>query len=91
MNLKILKKSVDEVDIEFEEGTHTLLNLLRAELLADERVVIATYDAKFPTMTNPIFHLKTRDADPMEIMLLATARIIDRCEEFKSCFEAAVE
>lgn len=91
MNVKILKKTDDELHLEFEAEGHTLLNLLRTELLEDERVLLATYDAKFPMMTNPIFRLKTKDVDPVVLMKAAAARIAGISEEFEEEFRAAVE
>jgi len=90
LNLKVLKKTEDELRIEFEGERHTLLNLLRSELLKDERVVIATYDAKFPIMDNPIFRLKTRGADPLDVIRDASARIADLCDEFLREYDEAV-
>ncbi len=90
MNLKILKKTEDELRIEFEGERHTLLNLLRSELLKDDRVVVATYDVKFPVMDNPVFRLKTRGGDPLDVIRDATARIIDQCDEFLREYDEAV-
>jgi DNA-directed RNA polymerase subunit L len=47
MDLKIVNKTDDEVFLEFQGESHTLLNLLRTELLVDERTLIATYDKSF--------------------------------------------
>ncbi len=91
MNIKILKKTEDELHLEFEGESHTLLNLLRTELLEDDRVLLATYDAKFPMMTNPIFRLKTRDMDPVVLLNEVASRIAGMCEEFEAQFNAAVE
>lgn len=91
MNIKILKKTEDELHLEFEGESHTLLNLLRTELLEDDRVLLATYDAKFPMMTNPIFRLKTRDMDPVVLLNEVASRIAGICEEFEAQFNAAVE
>lgn len=91
MNIKILKKTEDEVHVEFEGESHTLLNLLRTELLKDDRVLLATHNAKFPTMTEPVFRLKTKDADPVEVMREAASRVVDLCDEFKVQYEAAVK
>jgi len=55
MDLKIINKTADEISIEFIGEGHTILNLLRTELLLDERVTLATYDTKFPVMDNPVF------------------------------------
>ena len=91
MNVKIIKKTSDEVQIEFEGESHTLLNLLRTELIADERVVFASYDTKFPIMDNPIFRIKTNDADPIEVIREAASRIVNQCDEFSSLFAKAVK
>ena len=91
MNLKIIKKTADEIAIEFEGEGHTILNLLRTELLADERVKIATYDTKFPVMDNPIFRLKTKDVDPVLVLREAAARIMNQCDEFSGQFAEAVK
>jgi len=91
LNVKIVKKTDDELQIEFEGESHTLLNLLRTELLQDERVVVATYDSKFPIMDNPVFRLKTRDVDPIEVMKSAAARIVGLCDEFLGEYQRAVD
>lgn len=90
MNLKIINKTEDEVIIRFEGEGHTILNLLRTELLADERVQMATYDTKFPVMDHPVFRLKTKDADPVLVLREAAARIMNQCDEFGSLFAEAV-
>ncbi len=89
MNLKIIKKTSDEVLIEFEGEGHTLLNLLRTELLMDDRVMMATYDTKFAIMDNPVFRLKTRDIDPVIALREAASRIVGQCDEFSRLFAAA--
>ncbi len=91
MNLKIIKKTEDEAVIEFVGEGHTILNLLRTELLADERVKMATYDTKFPIMDNPVFRLKTKDADPIVVLREAAARIVGQCDEFTSQYAEAVK
>ncbi len=91
MNVKILKKTEDELHMEFEGESHTLLSLLRTELLEDDRVLLATYDAKFPMMTSPIFRLKTRDVDPVVLLNEVASRVAGMCEEFEASFNAAVE
>ncbi len=90
MNVKILKKTDDELHLEFEGESHTLLSLLRSELLEDDRVLLATYDAKFPMMTSPIFRLKTKDVDPVVLLNEVAVRIVGMCEEFEEEFKAAV-
>ncbi len=89
MNLKIIKKTSDDVLIEFEGEGHTLLNLLRTELLADSRVKMATYDTKFAIMDNPVFHLKTEGTDPIIVLREAASRVINQYDEFCGLFAEA--
>ena len=91
MDLKIIKKTADEISIEFIGEGHTILNLLRTELLADERVKLATYDTKFPVMDNPVFRLKTAGADPVVVLREAAAKIIGQCDLFSIEFAAAAK
>ena len=90
MNLKIIKKTDEDLIIEFEGEGHTLLNLLRTELLADERVQIAAYDTKFPVMDNPVFRLKTKGVDPVIVLREATSRITNQYDEFSGLYAQAV-
>ncbi|HQJ62512.1 MAG TPA: DNA-directed RNA polymerase subunit L, partial [Methanothrix soehngenii] len=90
MNLKIISKTENEAVIEFVGEGHTILNLLRTELLKDKRVLMATYDTKFPVMDNPVFRLVTNGADPIIALKEATSRIIDQCDEFSSKYAEAV-
>jgi DNA-directed RNA polymerase subunit L len=91
MNLKIIKKTENQAIIEFVGEGHTILNLLRTELLVDERVLMATYDTKFPIMDNPVFRLTTSSGvDPIVVLREATERIIGQCEEFSRQYAQAV-
>lgn len=91
MDLKIIKKTADEISIEFIGEGNTMLNLLRTELLADERVMLATYDTKFPVMDNPVFRLKTSGADPVVVLREAARKIASQCDLFSSEFAAAAK
>jgi DNA-directed RNA polymerase subunit L len=91
MDLKIIMKTADEISIEFLGEGHTILNLLRTELLADERVKLATYDTKFPVMDNPVFRLKTAGADPVVVLREAATKIARQCDEFSAEFAAAAK
>ena len=46
MELNILSKTENELEVEFKGETHTLLNMLRDLLIRDERVEAAFYDMK---------------------------------------------
>ena len=44
MEIKILSKTDTDVEIEIKGENHTLLNALKAALLKDKAVKVATYD-----------------------------------------------
>jgi DNA-directed RNA polymerase subunit L len=81
MHLKIIQKTDKELRMEFAQEGHTLLNLLKTELLNDKRVILATYDAKFVIMDNPVFRLQTTGVDPLKVMSEAAARISSYCAD----------
>ena len=72
MELTILKKTDNEINIKVAGETHTLLNLLKTALLNNKHVDIATYDIKHPTISDPVLFVslygrlahRTADAGP---------------------------
>ncbi|WP_305064654.1 DNA-directed RNA polymerase subunit L [Methanococcoides sp.] len=91
MELKILEKSDDEMKMEIAGESHTLLNMLKIILLEDERVHTASYDMKHVTVSEPILFIKTENADPIDVVKDAVAKLITDCEEFATVFNKAVE
>ena len=90
MELKILEKSDDEMKMEIAGESHTLLNMLKIILLEDERVHTASYDMKHVTVSEPILFIKTENADPIDVVKDAVAKLITDCEEFATVFNKAV-
>jgi DNA-directed RNA polymerase subunit L len=80
MNLKIIRVTEDEAEIEFLDEGHTFLNVLRYALLQDPHVESATYDVKHPMISNPIFYLKTESKDPLKALQDASLRLKDEFE-----------
>ncbi|ABE52349.1 DNA-directed RNA polymerase subunit L [Methanococcoides burtonii] len=91
MELKILEKSDDEMKMEIAGESHTLLNMLKIILLEDERVHTASYDMKHVTISEPVLFIKTENADPIDVVKAAVAKLITECEEFVTVFNKAVE
>ena len=90
MELNILSKTDNELEVEFKGETHTLLNMLRANLVADERVEIVYYDMKHVSISDPVLFLKTYDADPIKVLRDAASALVADCEEFSEVFSKAV-
>jgi len=80
MNIKIIRVTKDEAEIEFLDEGHTFLNVLKYSLLQDPQVESATYDVKHPMISNPIFHIKTESKDPLKALQDASLRLKDEFE-----------
>lgn len=90
MQLVILSKTDNELEVEFKGETHTLLNLLKDYLVKDERVEVAFYDIKHVSISDPVFYLKTNGSNPIEVLKDAASKIIAECDEFTDVFNRAV-
>jgi DNA-directed RNA polymerase subunit L len=86
MELTILKKTDNEINIKVAGETHTLLNLLKTALLNNKHVDIATYDIKHPTISEPILFVRTDGVDPIDVIKKATKELIKECNEFIDLF-----
>lgn len=90
MNIKVLKKSRNELKIEIEGEGHTFCNLLQGALLEDKNVEIAGYDLPHPLVAKPVLYLRMRkDASPEKALERALTRIKQSAEEFLEKLQGA--
>jgi len=89
MELNILNKTNNELEVEFRGETHTLLNLLKDLLIKDERVETAFYDMKHVSISDPILYIKTDGTDPILVLKEVAAIIITQTNEFIDVFSKA--
>lgn len=91
MELKIVDKSDNDMHLEIIGESHTLLNMLKSVLLADERVHTASYDMKHVTISDPILYVMTENVDPIVVVKDAVITLIAECDEFISVFNEAAD
>ncbi|MEA3283055.1 MAG: DNA-directed RNA polymerase subunit L [Euryarchaeota archaeon] len=91
MNLKVLNKTDTELEMEIAGETHTLLNLLKAILLEDDTVEIATYDIKYLGISEPVMYVRTNGKDPVQAVRSALRTMVTICDEFKSVFTGSID
>ena len=89
MELNIINKTNNELEVELRGETHTLLNLLKDLLIKDERVETAFYDMKYVSISEPVLYLKTNGADPIHVFKEVAAIIVSQCDEFIDVFSKA--
>ncbi len=96
MDIKILKKTSDEMRIEILGEGHTFCNLLQKALLEDEAVDIGGYNIEHPLVSNPILYVKMKEKRKPEkraetALKEATEKIRHRSREFRTSFEKALK
>jgi len=96
MDIKILKKTPDEIRIEVMGEGHTLCNLLQKALLEDETVETGGYSLQHPLVSNPVVYVRMKEKRkpekrPETALKEAAERVRQRGREFKVSFEKALK
>ncbi|HUL62493.1 MAG TPA: DNA-directed RNA polymerase subunit L [Methanocella sp.] len=87
MEVKIIRKSDTEIEMEVRGESHTLMNALKAALLEDQAVETATYTIEFPGVSEPVLFVKTsKGEDPIDAIKKAAGRLAGQCEDFTKLF-----
>lgn len=74
--------------IRIEREDHTLANLLRAQLLKDERVIFAAYKVEHPLFANFILRIQTEDDySPKDALKNACSGLISELDVIKTKFK----
>jgi DNA-directed RNA polymerase, subunit L len=87
MEVKIIRKTNTEIEVEIKGESHTLMNALKAALIADDAVETATYTIEFPGVSEPILYVKTdKSEDPLDAIKKASGLLSGQCDEFIKLF-----
>lgn len=96
MNIKVLKKTSDELRIEIENEGHTFCNVLQKALLEDKSVEMAGYDIPHPLVANPIVYVHMKkgrkpDKKPETVMREAAKKIRNQTKQFRNSLTKALK
>jgi len=83
VELNVLNKSNDTIEIEIIGERHTFPNLLRSELLKDSKVEFAAYKLEHPMDTSSKLVVKTKSGKPEKALTEAIKRIEEQISDFK--------
>jgi DNA-directed RNA polymerase subunit L len=87
MEVKIIRKTDTEIEMEIKGESHTLMNALKAALIEDKAVETATYTIEFPGVSEPILFVKTdKSEDPIDAIKKASSLLTGQCDEFIKLF-----
>jgi DNA-directed RNA polymerase subunit L len=92
VEIKILKKTSNELKIEIEGEGHTFCNVLQKALLEDDAIEMAGYDIKHPLTSNPTVYVRTKGKrKPKAALIDAAKKMQKQNNEFKKSFERALK
>ena len=96
MNLKVLKRTPDELQIEVEGEGHTFCNLLQKALLEDDTVEVAGYRIPHPLVSSPLIYVRMKakrkpEKRPETALKEAAEKIRQRNKELRTSFEKALK
>ena len=91
MEIKVINKNENSLEIQILGEGHTLCTNLRQILFEDKSVIFAGYMIKHPLMAEPRVYVKTDGSKtPKQAFIDACKILIARNEEFKNKLNAAV-
>ena len=92
MNVKVLKKTSNELKIEVDGVGHSLCNLLQKRLLEDKNVDLAGYNIPHPLASNPVIYVRTKGkVKPEEVLRNAVEKAREMNKEFRKEFGKALK
>jgi DNA-directed RNA polymerase subunit L len=84
MELRLVNKTANKLEIEFIGENDTLLNILKQKLLADPNVETATYIMGHPYLDNPTFVVETKNGKPDQALKNAAKELRGEFDEFET-------
>lgn len=90
MKVKVLKKTDNELKIEVEGESHSLLNVLQKTLLEDDNIEMAGYHVPHPLFDRGILYIHTKEKqNPEAVVKEAAKKVHGLSKEFRKSFKKA--
>ena len=81
MEVKLIAKDKDSIEVEIPDETETLFEPLRSALLRNPNVKVATYHAEHPWFDAKRLFVKVSDGRPAEALRAAAKEILAELDE----------
>lgn len=91
MEIEILTKEKNMIELEFEDVDHSVLQLLVEKLNTEKDVEFVSYKLEHPVLRKPKFVLKTKKKEAIKLFQSALADAKKDLETFKKKFEQIVK
>ena len=83
MELQLVNKEKDLIEVKVLGETHTICNLLRDELWNVSDISFASYNLRHPLVGSPVIVVKTKKGDPKKALFEAIDSIKKKSKELK--------
>jgi DNA-directed RNA polymerase subunit L len=87
MELKKIKKTTKELEIEITDETETILNPITEVLLQNSDVEYASYMKDHPESTKRRLYIRVKKGKPEEILMKAVKQLEDEVKTFTKSIE----
>ncbi|MEF8848792.1 MAG: RpoL/Rpb11 RNA polymerase subunit family protein [Candidatus Thermoplasmatota archaeon] len=90
MEIRKIKKTTKQIEIEIKDENETILNPLKEVLLEDKNVDYATVMSEHPQSNKRTLYLrlkKGKKATPIKVLTKSIERLEDEVKKFKKNFE----
>ncbi|MCW3981436.1 MAG: DNA-directed RNA polymerase subunit L [Candidatus Bathyarchaeota archaeon] len=92
MQVKVLKRSKNELKIQIDEEGHTFCNVIQKALLEDKRVEMAGYNIPHPLTKSAVLYISTKARSKPEVVLRAAVKEVQKnTKDFKLSFNDALK
>ncbi len=86
MQVELLKKDKDTLEVKISGEGETLLIPLKNQLLNDDAIEYANYNVRHPKLDTPVFYLKVRSGKPQNAFKKAAKALSNSYKEMHSQF-----
>ena len=87
MELKTIKETTKELELEITGENETILNPITEVLLQDKNVDYASYMADHPESNKRRLYIRVKQAKPKEVLLKAVKQLENEVKTFSKNFE----
>ncbi len=87
MEMKTIKKTTKELELEITDENETILNPITEVLLQNKDVEYASYITDHPESKKRTLYIRVKNGKPEEILLKAVKQLEDEVKTFSKNFE----
>ncbi|MCX8169403.1 MAG: DNA-directed RNA polymerase subunit L [Candidatus Methanomethylicia archaeon] len=91
MEIKVLKRGEDYIELEVKGEGHTFFNALCQKLQEDPNVVFTSYNIPHPLEDRTIFILRVSSKPVIDVLIEAVKKLKKDALTFRSLFESAIK